>query len=291
MFKSQLKDKSYFFKRVSSFFRRRIFVGVLGFHLAVSWAAIPDASTLVLNMAEESEPAAVPAAPAPEAKNNDFSYRTSFGRCPARPVGMLALGLVKSFEQGKSLRQVKKFIVQEKLASKYFISWYKIEFDPLKKSLQLNFDCPTPLMKVQIYKDGQNSYDAILVDNGELYDPAYETILRTEQKLKRDLPFLALPVGEIDSKTQHQVTNLIKNLDQSLRQRLAEVILAESGDLTIILAIHQRPTSVFVGQEEWEQKAKKLQKIVAYLESQQRIPSIINLMNLKKVVVKFNNKS
>jgi len=262
-------------------------------------AAIPDASTLVLNLdqntldpaneAAATVPEAVPAAT--EAKKNDFSYRTSFGRCPARPVGMLALGLVKSFEQGKSLRQVKKYIVQEKLASKYFISWYKIGFDPLKKSLQLDFDCPTPLMKVQIYKDGQNSYDAILVDNGELYDPAYETILRTEQKLKRDLPFLALPVGDIDSKVQRQVTSLVKNLDPNLQQRLAEVILAESGELTIILAINHRPTSVFVGQDEWERKAEKLKKIVTYLEGQQKVPSIINLMNLKKVVVKFNNKS
>jgi hypothetical protein len=225
-----------------------------------------------------------------EGSNNDVKYRTSFGHCPTRSVGTLTLKLVKTFEAKNSLRDVKELLVNEKLIPKYFISWYRIQYDPMRKFLQLDFDCPEPLMRAQVYKNGQESYDAILVDNGELYDPTYETLLRTEQKLKGDLPFLALPVGELDAAAQHRITELVKSMDNTLRRKLSEVILSEDNELTIILSVQNRPTSVFVGNSDWMEKTVKLQKIIDYMESHNKIPAIINLINTKKVVVKFNDK-
>jgi len=219
---------------------------------------------------------------------DDLSYRSSLGVCPARPAGNMALQVMKTFEQSGSLRDVKKKMVQEKWQEKYFVSDYKINYDPYTKVLNLNFDCPKPLMKVQIYKaNGIDSYEAVLVDNGELYDPTYEVLLRSENKLSGELPYLALPVGEMENKTQLEITQLVKGLREELRKKLSEIILNDQKELTVILSINGYPSSVFLGLDEWSEKITKLDKIVNFLETQEKIPAVINLTNSKKVVVKF----
>lgn len=227
------------------------------------------------------------AATAPE---SELKYRTHFGDCPTRTAGNMSLKLIKTFEDKKSLRAVKVEILKEKLDQKYFITDYKISYDPMNQQLDLKFDCPKPLMKVQIYKDnGLEGYEAILVENGKLFDPTYEVLLRTENKLSHDLPYLALPVGEMDQNTQEKITTLMIGADSDVRKKISEVILDDKGDLTVILSISGRPSSVFMGGEEWVSKMEKLEKIVGYMEAKKRIPSIINLTNSKKVVVKFSD--
>lgn len=218
----------------------------------------------------------------------ELSYRSSLGLCPARPAGNMALQVMKTFEQTGSLREVKKRMLQEKWQEKYFVSDYKINYDPYSKILNLNFDCPVPLMRVQIYKaNGIDSYEAVLVDNGELYDPTYEVLLRSEDKLSGDLPYLALPVGEMEKKTQVEITQLVKGLRVELRKKLSEIILNDQKELTVILSINGYPSSVFLGLDEWSEKITKLDKIVNFLETKEKIPAVINLTNSKKVVVKF----
>ncbi|OUR93006.1 hypothetical protein A9Q84_21115 [Halobacteriovorax marinus] len=224
-------------------------------------------------------------------KRQEVKYRTSFGQCPSRAAGTLTLQLIKSFEKNKSLKDVKTKIVKDKLDEKHFISSYKIKYDPLKKYLHFQYECPEPLMKVQIYKEGGlESYEAILVENGKLFDPTYEVLLRTENKLNYELPFLALPVGEMDEKIQKDITKLVGGMPLKFRKKLAEVIINEDKELTIILSLNNHPSSVFMGLDEWSVKMTKLEKIVKYMELQNKIPAIINLTNSKKVVVKFNDK-
>ena len=196
---------------------------------------------------------------------------------------------MKTFEQTKSLRKIKERIVSEKLNEKHFVTDYKIKYDPVKKGLHFRYECPEPLMKVQIYKEnGLDSYEAILVDNGELFDPTYVVLLRSEKKLKANLPYFALPVGEMDKKIQKEVSHIVKNMKKSFRKKISEVILNENKDLTIILSINGGPSSVFIGKDDWTKKVEKLKKIVSYMEKKKKIPAIINLTNSKKVVVKFN---
>lgn len=223
--------------------------------------------------------------------NSELSYRSNLGKCPTRPAGTMALQVVKTFEQSHSLRDVKLKILSEKWNDKYFVSDYKIQYDPFSKVLNLDFNCPEPLMKVQIYrKDSLDSYEAILVDNGQLFDPTYEALLRSEKKLTTDLPYLSMPIGEMEDKVQSDVTNLVKEMRPGLRKKLSEVILNENKELTIILSINGHPSSVFMGLGEWNDKLTKLDKIVNYMELKEKIPAIINLTNSKKVVVKFNDK-
>lgn len=226
-----------------------------------------------------------------KSKKSDIRYRTSFGKCPSRAAGTLTLELMKAFERHKSLKDVKMKIVREKLNSKHFLSEYQVDYNPLKKVINFKFECPAPLMKVQIYKnDGIESYDAILVENGKLYDPTYEVLLRNEGKLKKNLPFLAIPVGEMEKDTQVQMSQLIGNMGDKFRKKLSEVILNKDKELTIILSLKGRPSSVFLGTDNWDEKVLKLRKIVEYMEEKKKIPAIINLTNSKKVVVKFNDK-
>lgn len=217
------------------------------------------------------------------------SYRTSFGTCPSRAAGTFTLKLVKEFEKSHSLRDVKQLIEFENLEEKHFVSKYNVKYDVMTNMLSFIYECPTPLMKVQIYKEnGLESYEAILVDTGKLYDPTYEVLLRTEKKLDYKLPFLAIPVGDMDKEIQMKVTDIVKSLDLAFRKNVSEVIVNDSKELTMILSISGRPSSVFLGSDNWGYKVEKLTEMVSYMAKEKRIPVIINLTNPKKVVVKFN---
>ncbi|MCF8058147.1 MAG: cell division protein FtsQ/DivIB [Bacteriovoracaceae bacterium] len=223
-------------------------------------------------------------------QKENIKYRTNFGSCPSRSAGQMTLKMIRIFEETGSLRSVKEKIIKNSLDERHFVSDYKISFDPLKKMLFFNLDCPKPLMKVQIYKDnGIDSYEAILVDSGELFDPTYEVLLRTEKKLENQLPYLAIPVGELEAKTQKEITRVVDSLGDTFRRKISEVILDDKGDLTVILSLRGNPSSVFMGPNDWYAKADQLKKIVKYMESNKKIPAIINLTNSKKVVVKFNS--
>jgi hypothetical protein len=226
--------------------------------------------------------------------NNDskkIKYRTNFGHCPSRIAGQMAMRLIKNFEKSGSLRSVKDEIVNEGLEANYFVSDYKIKFDPLKKSLNFTFKCPRPLMKVQVYKDnGLDSYEAILVENGELYDPTYEVLLRSDRKLTSDLPFLALPVGAVSKNVEPAITTMIVGMGDAFRKKVSEVIIDDGGEMTVILSLQGHPSSVFMGNGDWDDKMLKLKRIVRTMEKKRKIPAIINLTNAKKVVVKFNTK-
>lgn len=222
---------------------------------------------------------------------SELKYRTSFGQCPSRTAGSMTLKLIKIFEEKHSLKEIKRTILKDKLNQKHFVSDYNISYDPLKNLLFLKFKCPEPLMRVQIYKEGGlDTYNAILVDGGDLYDPTYEVLLRSEKKLKKELPSLALPVGEMDKDIQFEVGHLMKNLSSKFRNKVSEIIVDDERELTMILSIKGKPSSVFLGNEDWENKVRKLQKIVSYMESKRKIPAIINLTNLQKIVVKFSDK-
>ncbi len=224
-------------------------------------------------------------------KKKKIKYRTSFGSCPSRSAGQMTLKLIKIFEETGSLKSVKNEIVKQSIPERHFVSEYKVSYNPLEKMLHFKMNCPEPLMKVQIYKaNGIDSYEAILVDNGELFDPTYEVLLRTEKKLSYSLPYLAIPVGELEKETRWEITQIVNSMQENFRRKISEVILNEKGELTVILSLKGNPSSVFMGKEDWLDKTRQLKKIVKYMESKKKIPAVINLTNSKKVVVKFNSK-
>jgi hypothetical protein len=217
-------------------------------------------------------------------------YKTYFGSCPTKIVGSLTLKLVKEFESTRSLKAVRDYIEKNKIQDKYFLSDYKVDYDPLIKFLKFSYQCPEPLVKVQIYKVKEGkSYSAILVKGGLLVDPNYEVFLRSDGKLNYELPSLALPVNELEKEVQQELSKVIGKLPIEFRKKISEVILDEKGEFTLIMSIFNRPVSIFIGEERWKEKLSKLQKILSYMEKNKKIPVVINITNIKKVVVKFSD--
>lgn len=221
----------------------------------------------------------------------NINYRTYFGECPSKSSGMLTLILMKEFEKTRSLKDVKEKILNEKLDEKYFLSDYRISFNPVIKTLKVQLECPEPLAKVQVYKaNGDEHYSAILGDNAKLYEPHYENLMRSEKRLNHNLPLLAITTEQLSGSAPMDLATFIKKMEVDMRKQISEIILSKNNDLTIIFALGGKATSVFMGAELWEEKLTKLTKIVGYVGKSKRYPSSINLVNSKKVVVKFSDK-
>ena len=222
---------------------------------------------------------------------NNINYRTYFGECPSKSSGMLTLIIMKEFEKTRSLKQVKEKILSEKLDEKYFLSDYRIAYNPVIKTLSVHLECPEPMAKVQVYKpNGQEHYSAILGDNAKLYEPQYENLMKAEKRLNIHLPLLAISMDQLEGSAPMDIARFIKIMDLDLRSQISEIIISKNSELTIIFGLGRKATSVFMGADLWEEKLTKLTKIVGYVGKNKRYPSSINLVNSKKVVVKFSDK-
>lgn len=222
---------------------------------------------------------------------NNIKYQTYFSECPSKSSGMFALIVMKEFEKNKSLKDVKERIINEKLEEKFFLSDYRISFNPVVNSLRIHLECPEPLAKVQVYKsNGDEHYSAILGDNTKLYEPHYENLMKAEKKLNHNLPLLAISTEQLESSAPTELAGFIKIMNPELRKQISEIIISKNNELTIIFSLGRKATSVFMGADLWEEKITKLDKVVSYVTKSKRFPTTINLVNSKKVVVKFSDK-
>lgn len=236
-------------------------------------------------------PASVFAAKPESFTQKDVKYRTYIGECPSKSSGMFGIIVMKEFEKNHSLRDVKEKILKEKLDEKFFLSDYRISYNPVIKTLKIRLDCPEPLAKIQVYKsNGEEHYSAILGENSKLYEPQYENLMKAEKKIKTNLPLLALTMKQIEQDAPTTLARFIKAMDPELRRTISEMFLNKNNDLTIVFSLGGKATSVFMGAELWEEKLTKLSKIVGFVKESKRYPSSINLVNAKKVVVKFSDK-
>lgn len=220
----------------------------------------------------------------------NIKYQTYFGQCPSKSSGMLSLIIMKEFEKKHSLKDVKEKMLNEKLDEKFFLSDYRISFNPVIKTLRINLECPQPMAKVQVYKtNGEEHYSAILGENAKLYEPQYENLMKAEKKLNFNLPLLAISMEQLEGDAPTNLAHFIKLMDIELRSQISEIIINKNNELTIVFALGRKATSVFMGADLWEEKLTKLTKIVGYVTKSKRYPSSINLLNAKKVVVKFSD--
>jgi len=220
----------------------------------------------------------------------NINYRTYIGECPNKSSTSFAMIVMKEFEKAHSLKDVKEKIVNEKLEEKHFLSDYRISYNPVIKTLKINLECPQPLVKVQVYKsNGEEHYSAILGDNSKMYEPGYENLMQVEKKLNHNLPLLAISMAQLDGDAPTNLVNFIKLMEKDLRSQISEIIISKNNDLTIVFALSGKTTSVFMGAELWDEKLTKLSKVIGYIQKTKRYPNSINLVNAKKVVVKFSD--
>lgn len=220
----------------------------------------------------------------------NINYRTYFGECPTKSSSNFAMIVMKEFEKKHSLKDVKEKILNEKLDEKHFLSDYRIGYNPVIKTLKVQLECPQPLVKVQVYKsNGDEHYSAILGDNAKMYDPGYENLMKAEKKISGHLPLLAISMKQLEGDAPTDLAHFIKLMEKDLRNQISEIIISKNNELTIVFALGGKATSVFMGADLWEEKLTKLSKIVGYVQKSKRYPGIINLVNSKKVVVKFSD--
>lgn len=225
-------------------------------------------------------------------KEKDITYKTITGNCPSKSSADLSLHFMKEFEKDHSLLDVKKKIVNEKWEEKYFLNSYNVSYEPLLKQMTIKIDCPEPLAKVQVYKKtGEELYSAILANNSKLYEPQYEMLMRTEKKLDHNLPLIALRMDQIESNFTQEIARLMSHIDSEFRRYISEILLGPKMNLTVILGLKGTTTSVFFGKDLWEEKTIKLTKILSFMGEKKKFPTSINLINPKKVVVKFSDKN
>tara|TARA_B100000925_G_scaffold291731_1_gene281065 strand:+ start:4654 stop:5433 length:780 start_codon:yes stop_codon:yes gene_type:complete len=217
-----------------------------------------------------------------------LSTKSHWKGCPSQTVGKFVIELVNDFEKNRSLYSVDKKINEERLLKKYFINNYKIKFSPIHNKLTFNLSCPEPLVRVSaINSEGISVSSSILSDDGELYDPTYELLLKSEKLIKGDLPTLAVSYEKLNEKNKNQISDFFISLDKKIKSLMSEMILDENGKMTLILSHKRKPTSVFFGTDNWTEKRIKLTKMIAYLIDRKGLPKTINMTNTKKVVVKF----
>ena len=97
-------------------------------------------------------------------------------------------------------------------------------------------------------------------------------------------------MDQLEGSAPIDLAQFIKKMEVDLRSQISEIIISKNNELTIIFALGGKATSVFMGTDLWDEKLSKLTKIVGYVGKNKRFPSSINLVNSKKVVVKFSDK-
>lgn len=233
------------------------------------------------------------------------NIQINYGYCSPRLSAELGSHLDDEFQKNHSLYDVKKLILEKNLMANYFLSKYNVAYSPYTKKLKFQFECPFPLVRMNIYKGIElgESYGAILGDDGKLYSLEYEMLLKREGRLVNALPTLAFPYSFMETTTQVKLTEFIKEFPIELRPHVSELILNNKKELMIILSIDEKTSNVYLGEGvegwndeavsglktklAWEEKLLKLKKIASYMQQNHQYFKHINLTNPKKVVVKF----
>ena len=220
-----------------------------------------------------------------------IKYKTSFNNCPSQAAGKFAMRALKTFEEKNSLYEVKSDIRKNFLRNKYFIKSYSIEVDPIENILNISLKCPKPLLRgVLMNSEAKGEFESVLVEDGDLFDPTYETLLVGEKKIRSTLPTLAINKESLTDINRAEISRIIMALGSSNFDKIGEVIYDKDNALTIILSHNRKPVSVFMGKGNYHRKARKLSRLLSYVEENNKQPTVINLVNLKKVVVKFAHK-
>jgi len=224
-----------------------------------------------------------------QAGGKRVKYKTRFENCPSQVLGRLTLKLIKSFESNRSLYSVKEKIIDEKLAEIYYLKDYKISFNPLKNLLDLYFSCPVPAFKLEFInnKSGEDE-SGVLAQNGVTLSNGYLSLLQAEGKFLEELPIITLVDGNLekDVKLAADAGNLFKKW---FSKELSELVVDKNRHLTAILSVDGHPITIFLGEDKWKEKLVKLKKTITYLDKRTRLPRVINLRDIEKVVVKFSS--
>lgn len=220
--------------------------------------------------------------------SKEVNYKIKNYSCPTKAVGDLTLRLMDIFERDHSLKDLKISITKNAYKRKYFLQNYEINFNPIEGKILFTYYCPKPLMKIEIFDSlGIKTFGGTLVSTGEVYKESFLKLLKKESKKELDIPYLSIPHDKVDTELTKRIAKLYLSLEDKNKGKISEIILNPNNELTFILNSSNRVASAFFGLENWSEKVDKLEKILNHFNSSGKLPSLVNLTNSKKVVVKF----
>ena len=210
-----------------------------------------------------------------------------FGMCPKKPAGDFVFQTSKVFEKNHSLKDVKIFTTENRLKQKHYLSDYKISYNPVSKTLNYYLDCSQPILKVSaIDEKGKVAYDIVLTQDGVTHDPSYLVYLRSDDG-KINIAKAALPLSMMNKSNKEELVLLARQMKNLNKISLRELIFADSGEMTMIIGKNKKIISVFLGKSFWKQKLDKLDRIISHLEAKRKTPTLVNLTDIEKAVIKF----
>ena len=213
--------------------------------------------------------------------------KVDFGTCPKKPTGDFVFKTSKIFEKNRSLKEVKIFATENRLKQKHFLRDYKITYNPVKKTLNYFLECSEPILKVSaIAEKGKIAYDVVLSEDGHTHDPSYLVYLRSEDG-SLNISKAALPVDMMTKANKDELVLLARQMKNLNKISLRELIFTKTGEMTMIIGKKKKIISVFLGKSFWKKKLDKLDKIISYLDAKQKTPSLVNLTDMEKAVIKF----
>lgn len=217
----------------------------------------------------------------------NVQVKTRFGLCPKKDIGELVLNLASQFKKNQSLRQIKKYLLN---ASEWdgYLTDYTIEYEPYEKRLVLNFNCAKPILKAQLYR-GSKVSSHVISESGELLSTDYWERYRKEHDKGPSLPSIAAPGEFIQEGGMDTVLDIYSSIKTGKALNLAELIVDSERDLTAIFSYKQKPLTVFMGKDAWKTKVEQFNRITNHLAKTTKRPTVLNLRNSKKIVVKFGD--
>lgn len=208
--------------------------------------------------------------------------------CPKSPASDFVFKTSEFFEEnGKSLKKLKQHISDKMYKRKYFLSDYKINYNPIKKTLMYFLNCSKPILKLSsLNKDGRSAYDIILTKDGATHDPSYLAYAKADGLIK-EVPRVSLPSEMVTDKNKRELVLLTRNVNNQKNIPLREIIYSSKKDLVMLIGEKDEIISVFLGESFWPEKIKKLEKIMSYMVDKKKRPSQINIVDIEKIVIKF----
>jgi hypothetical protein len=215
-------------------------------------------------------------------------YEVQTNLCPKSHVQHLINKIKRSYDEHQSLYDLKKQFLSENWSTQYFLSFYKIEYFPFVKKVAVQLDCSQPLFRVHFKQNSHELYEKTLAENGQLYDPNYEYLYYKDQDVPVQLSYLTIDEKHRENKIFFiQIKNLVKTQKVFFQKYIAEAIFDEGDSLTFIIRHSQGSSVAYLGKSDWNKKLHILKKMMMNFEMQGQIPVLMNVSNLKKVVVKF----
>jgi hypothetical protein len=157
-------------------------------------------------------------------------------------------------------------------------------------------NCSRPLFRVHFKNNDLEIFEKTLAEDGHLYGPHYEYLYYHDRNVNKknrthnkvDLSYLTIAEKHRENKKFFsEIKNLFQLQQYFFKRYVSEVIFDDDDMLTFVLRHSGGSSVVYFGKNLWVDKLQALKSIMTTFEKKNVLPHLLDLTDLKKVVVKF----